>query len=118
MQTFYSCRTKLNHNAAFLNLPIGLEANLEGIVDLIKMKAYYFEEPHGITIREDEIPDEMKDISIQKRQELIGKLTCDVWLLSFEFSAVGVHSKSTSEELPYFKSSVARKVYGFYKVLW
>ena len=40
-------RSKLGHNAAFLQLPIGLEANNKGIVDLIHMKALYFEEPFG-----------------------------------------------------------------------
>ena len=40
-------RTKLSHNAAFLQLPIGLESNTKGIVDLIEEKALFFNEPHG-----------------------------------------------------------------------
>ena len=65
-------RTKLKHNAAFLHLPIGLEKEHEGIVDLIKMKAIYFEEPHGLTVVEDEIPEHMLELAKEKRQELIG----------------------------------------------
>ena len=41
------CRSKLSHNAAFLQLPIGLERETEGIVDLIQEKALYFKEPMG-----------------------------------------------------------------------
>lgn len=36
-------RSKLRHNAAFLQIPIGLETKLEGVIDLIEMKALYFE---------------------------------------------------------------------------
>ena len=40
-------RSKLHHNAAYLNLPIGLESNTKGIVDLIHEKAIYFEGQQG-----------------------------------------------------------------------
>ena len=36
-------RAKLRHNAALLQLPIGLESNHKGIVDLIKREAVYFD---------------------------------------------------------------------------
>ena len=47
MVTFLSHRQKLMHNAAFLQIPIGLESNCKGIVDLVEQKALYFEEPRG-----------------------------------------------------------------------
>lgn len=40
-------RSKLNHNAALLHLPIGLESNFAGIVDIVDKKALYFEGDFG-----------------------------------------------------------------------
>lgn len=40
-------RSKLFHNAAFLHLPIGLESEFSGIVDVIEKKALYFEGDFG-----------------------------------------------------------------------
>lgn len=48
-------RAKLNHNAAFLQLPIGLGAETTGLVDLIRNRALYFEGNYGETVRYDEV---------------------------------------------------------------
>merc|ERR1712136_410460 len=64
-------RSKLNHNASFLQLPIGLESNCKGIVDLITQKAVYFEGAYGIDLKYDEIPVDMRVESEERRQELI-----------------------------------------------
>ena len=47
-------REKLALNAVMLQIPIGLEEKFEGVVDLITMRAYYFEGDQGRTIRETE----------------------------------------------------------------
>jgi elongation factor G len=66
-------REKLRHNAVLLQLPIGLEDQLQGIIDLVKMKAYYFSGDNGENIAEKDIPAEMMDDAKKYRQELIGK---------------------------------------------
>lgn len=49
-------RDKLSHNAVMVQIPIGLEDALEGVVDLVKMKGFIFSGPNGETITEVEIP--------------------------------------------------------------
>ncbi|XP_035906916.1 elongation factor G, mitochondrial [Anopheles stephensi] len=68
-------RSKLNHNAAFVQLPIGVENNCKGVIDLVKQRALYFEEPFGLKIREDEIPADMRTECVERRQELIEHLS-------------------------------------------
>ena len=41
-------RSKLGHNAAFLQLPIGLESKVQGLVDLIHRRAVYFDGEFGL----------------------------------------------------------------------
>ncbi|KAM8716905.1 hypothetical protein ACLKA7_003730 [Drosophila subpalustris] len=67
-------RSKMNHNAAFIQLPIGVENNCKGIVDLVQERAIYFEGEHGMDIRLDEIPQDMRTESQERRQELIEHL--------------------------------------------
>ena len=81
-------RQKMNHNAAFIQLPIGLESETKGIVDLIAEKALYFEGDYGEIIREDEIPQNMrsgKNFSHFRRIVLIvAKPQYGVkWIISF-----------------------------------
>jgi elongation factor G len=62
---------KLNHNAILMQLPIGKEADFEGIIDLVKMKAFYFQGEFGEKVLEKEIPaDDMSD-ALEKRDILL-----------------------------------------------
>ncbi|KAJ7324857.1 hypothetical protein JRQ81_017877 [Phrynocephalus forsythii] len=64
-------RSKLNQNAAFLQIPMGLEGNFRGIIDLIEEKAVYFDGDFGQQVRHDEIPPEFRAETTDRRQELI-----------------------------------------------
>ncbi|XP_050436130.1 elongation factor G, mitochondrial [Adelges cooleyi] len=64
-------RQKLGHNAAFLQLPIGKESNVKGIVDLVHKKSIYFNGDFGDIIEYGEIPEDMTKEVEEKRQELI-----------------------------------------------
>lgn len=44
---FVHSRTKLNHNAAFVSIPIGLESKMRGIIDLVEERSLYFEGTFG-----------------------------------------------------------------------
>jgi len=62
---------KLGLNAVMIQIPIGLEDKLEGIIDLISMKAVYFDGPQGETIRYAEIPAHLKADANKHREELL-----------------------------------------------
>lgn len=66
-------RDKLRHNVVLMQLPIGLEDRLQGVVDLVKMKAYIFSGPNGETIEEKEIPADMMEDAKKYHHELVGK---------------------------------------------
>ncbi|WP_319408991.1 elongation factor G [uncultured Desulfosarcina sp.] len=64
-------KEKLGHNAVAMQIPVGLEADHEGVVDLVTMKALYFDGDNGETIRVEEIPESLLDLANEKREALI-----------------------------------------------
>lgn len=63
---------KLGLNAALVEIPIGLEDKLEGVIDLVRMKALYFDRgPTRDEVREAEIPENLLDEAKKKREELL-----------------------------------------------
>ncbi|KFW82859.1 hypothetical protein N305_12542, partial [Manacus vitellinus] len=64
-------RSKLKHNAAFVQIPIGLEGDFKGIIDLIEEKAIYFDGALGQTLRVEEVPAELRAEAAEQRRELI-----------------------------------------------
>ncbi|MBT7311841.1 elongation factor G, partial [bacterium] len=62
---------KLKHNAVLAQLPIGLEENLEGAVDLVKMKACRFEGEMGRELVWTDIPENMLMEAELRREDLL-----------------------------------------------
>ena len=68
-------KEKLNHNAVLMQIPIGLEEKHIGVVDLVKMKAVYFEGEEGEKPVIKEIPEELKDQANEYRLKMIEALS-------------------------------------------
>ncbi|MBW2500620.1 MAG: elongation factor G [Deltaproteobacteria bacterium] len=64
-------REKLGHNAIMTQIPIGLENDLQGVVDLVGMKAYYFDGDNGENVREEEIPSELQAQADEYREIML-----------------------------------------------
>jgi elongation factor G len=67
-------KEKLNHHPVRLQVPIGAEDRFQGLIDLIQMKAFYFDGESGEIIREEAIPAELLDKAKADRQEMIEKV--------------------------------------------
>ncbi|MEQ8745813.1 elongation factor G [Pyruvatibacter sp.] len=70
--SFNSIRERLGANPIAVQIPIGHGDQLEGIVDLIKMKAYYFDASElGAKVEEREIPDSVADLAALHRGDMM-----------------------------------------------
>ncbi|MDX9746097.1 MAG: elongation factor G [Syntrophales bacterium] len=64
-------RTKLGHNAVAMQIPIGLESEFQGVVDLVAMEAIYFDGGRGEVVRRSPIPEALLPMAHEKREALI-----------------------------------------------
>ena len=64
-------KERLKCNAVPIQLPIGAESDFKGIIDLVIMKAYYYNDDKGIDITVTDIPDDMKELAQKYHDELI-----------------------------------------------
>ncbi|NOJ94369.1 elongation factor G [Corallococcus sp. CA049B] len=64
-------KEKLGHHAVKLQYPIGAEDRFQGLIDLLSMKAFYFDGENGEHIREEAIPADMLDEAKLRRDEMI-----------------------------------------------
>ncbi len=64
-------KERLKCNAVPIQLPIGAESDFKGIIDLVIMKAYYYNDDKGIDITVTDIPEDMKDIAEEYRNALV-----------------------------------------------
>ena len=88
-------REKLGHNAVPMQIPIGLEDEHSGVVDLIKMKAVYFDGSQGETIREEEIPGDLKE----KAEEYRAAMYETYSMFSDEMMELLLEEKEVPDEL-------------------
>lgn len=86
-------KEKLNHNAVLLQIPLGLENEHRGIIDLITMKAVSFEGPSGENLVESEIPADLIDLAREKREELLDAAS----MFSDDLTAAILDEKITEE---------------------
>jgi len=72
--SFKSILDRLNKNAVRFQIPLGLEENHNGVIDLLKMKAYYFEGEMGMEVKEAALPAELLAEAKKHRAELVEKV--------------------------------------------
>ncbi len=64
-------KDRLKCNAVPIQLPIGCEETFRGIVDLVEMRAEVYYDELGQDMRDEEIPDDMKELAQKYHDELI-----------------------------------------------
>ncbi len=88
-------KEKLGHNAVAMQIPIGLEADLAGVVDLVTMKAVYFDGNNGEVVRTEEIPENLLGEAEEKREELIDAAS----MFSDELTEAVLEEKEIPEDM-------------------
>ena len=102
--SYKSILDRLNKNAVRMQIPMGLEENFAGVIDLLKMKAYYFEGEKGIEVIEKEIPPEFVEEAKKYRHELVEKIVGEEDTLMQEY----LEGKEIAVEV--LKASLRRSV--------
>ncbi|MES2314683.1 MAG: elongation factor G [Patescibacteria group bacterium] len=120
-KSYASILERLNKNAVRFQLPIGTEAAHEGVVDLLRMKAYTFTGEKGIDVNESEIPADMLEDAKKYRAIMIEKVveTDDVAMQNFldgkeisvdEFKKVCRKAVIANKIFPVFTGSALKNV--------
>ena len=86
---------KLGLNAVMAQLPVGLEDKHNGVVDLVTMKANYFEGEFGEVIREDEIPADLQDLAAEYREKLLDAVS----MFDEELMEAALEGTATTEQI-------------------
>jgi len=109
-KSFQSIITRLSAKAVLMQLPIGTESNLKGVIDLLDEKAYINEDDLGKTVRTEEIPADMAEESKKWRNIAIEKIaeTDDELLGKF---LEGVEPTPAEMKAALHKATVANKIY-------
>lgn len=73
-KSLQSIHNRLTKNAVAITIPIGIEEAFKGVIDLIRMKAVYFDGDKGEILRIEEIPDSLKNYADQYRNIMLEKI--------------------------------------------
>lgn len=120
-RSYKSILERLNKNAVRFEMPIGLESEHDGVVDLMRMKGYKFSGEKGITISEVEIPADMLEDAKKFRAEMVEKIveTDDAAMSSFlegkefsidELKALARKAVIANKIFPVFTGSALKNV--------
>ncbi len=74
VRCMHQLRDKLGHNAHLIALPIGAEDRFQGVIDLIEMKANYFDGDNGENVRIEDIPADLLTEAKERRHELVAAM--------------------------------------------
>lgn len=77
LKSLESIWQKLSPRAIALQLPIGEGENFEGVVDLLGMKALYFEGDFGEKVTRKEIPENLREKATRERKKLVEKIVAE-----------------------------------------
>jgi elongation factor G len=88
-------REKLGHNAVLMQLPIGLEDRFEGVIDLIRMQAVYFEGATGSEVAERAIPAELRAEAEAAREQMLDAVS----MFSEELMEAILEERATPEQI-------------------
>lgn len=84
---------KLKHNAVLMQIPIGLEGSFQGTVDLLEMKAVYYDGSDGEIVRKEDIPSALLPEAEKWRNRIIDAVT----MISDEAMEAAVEGRLTVE---------------------
>ncbi len=88
-------KSKLGHNAVLMQIPLGLEDGHKGVIDLVRMKAIYFDGPDGEVVRIEDIPPELRSEAEKKREEMLDAVT----MFSDELMEAVLEERPTEEQI-------------------
>lgn len=66
-----SIEVRLGATPVVVNLPIGSEEAFAGVVDVIEMKAFYWQDEAGVEIVEKSVPEDMRELAEEYREKLV-----------------------------------------------
>ena len=88
-------KDKLGCDAIMMQIPIGVEQNFQGVVDLTSGKAIYFDGEQGEIVRYEEVPESLRDEYDKARKEMLEALS----MYSDELMEILLEEREVPEEL-------------------